>query len=294
MDHFASDETLDSAHPTEKIIPGDKPGRATGPRTPEGKAKSSMNRLKHGCCSEKTVLRHESQEEFETHAQGWFDQYKPESTAALTLVQLTVDAHWKLKRNIKRVDDIEWNLPRDAWQWTESNHKDYSNALRYKTTAERSFFRAFKDLEAHYKRVHREEHLERLALAKAAQAELRWLTQKEEITAQTRKLDQTIEIEVIEGETRTSCYPSNQELRQIAAKLPNEPLSIRRTLVFFDGLVPAEYAWTNPQPSPESGLLAAIQTISYIQWREAVPREEAAGQIGPVRTHALRQQLVTR
>ncbi len=58
--------------------------RGGGPSTPEGKARSSMNRLTHGCRSEKTVLPEEKGEEFDALLQDWLAHYHPGSPASLT------------------------------------------------------------------------------------------------------------------------------------------------------------------------------------------------------------------
>src|SRR5437763_546802 len=38
-------------------------GHSTGPKTPEGRAKSSQNALRHGCCSQATIIKGESETE---------------------------------------------------------------------------------------------------------------------------------------------------------------------------------------------------------------------------------------
>ncbi len=83
------------------------PNRSPGPRTPAGKATSSQNAIKHGCCSQKTILRDEDPAEFEFVVQGWFDHYRPEDQLAR--------AHWFLKRASKRLEEIEYELPSNAY-----------------------------------------------------------------------------------------------------------------------------------------------------------------------------------
>src|SRR6266446_7484017 len=50
---------------------------STGPRTPEGKSKSSKNALKHGLTAVELVLPTESQEEFDEHAAELRDEHHP-------------------------------------------------------------------------------------------------------------------------------------------------------------------------------------------------------------------------
>ncbi len=52
--------------------------RSTGPKTPEGKAKSSKNALKHGLRSEEIVLRSlEFDEDWEAHLQAYIEDTQP-------------------------------------------------------------------------------------------------------------------------------------------------------------------------------------------------------------------------
>jgi hypothetical protein len=151
------------------------PGHSTGPRSPEGKARSSMNRLTHGCRSEQLILNHEDPAEFEFIMNGWLEAYKPEDAIAQHLVEETAKAHWFLKRNEKRLHQIEVRLPMDAWHWTETHQKLFTNFSRYKTTAERTFFRWYKALETHYRREANKKDLADAARAQAAALETQWL-----------------------------------------------------------------------------------------------------------------------
>ena len=123
--------------------------RSTGPRSLKGKANSSMNRLVHGCRSQKLVLRHEDPAEFEATVRGWFEHYAPEDEVAVALVEELAKAHWFLKRAQKRLAEVEWELPMNAYHWTETHQKLLHNFTRYKVSAERTFQRYWKDLEAH-------------------------------------------------------------------------------------------------------------------------------------------------
>ncbi len=82
-----------------------------GPRTAAGKTISSQNALKHGCRSEKILLAGEDPAEFESTVDAWFDHYHPATPPAIALVEQLARSHWKLKRNQKRLEDIEYELP---------------------------------------------------------------------------------------------------------------------------------------------------------------------------------------
>jgi hypothetical protein len=148
---------LDSLPAEQPTFPDPRGGnprpRSTGPRTLEGKARSSMNRLVHGCRSQKLVLRHEDPAEFEATIRGWFEHYAPEDPVAVSLVEELAKAHWFLKRAQKRLAEVEWELPMNAYHWTDTHQRLLDNFTRYKVSAERSFLRYLKELEAHLKRL---------------------------------------------------------------------------------------------------------------------------------------------
>lgn len=141
----------------------------TGPTTPDGKARSSENSITHGCRSAKLILRHEDPAEFEALRDAWFRHYQPEDEIAAALVEETVRAHWLLKRAQKQLENIEWELPMNAYHWTEVHERLFRNFSRYKTANERTFFRFFKEMEAHLKPGTPTAEMKQRALATAAQ-----------------------------------------------------------------------------------------------------------------------------
>jgi hypothetical protein len=236
-----------------------------------------MNRLTHGLRSEKTVLPGEDPAEFEAILQGWFESYSPDAADSIAeyLLAETGLAHWQLKRARKRREDIEWNLPGDAAQWTEADQKSFDKFTRYKTTAERTFFRWFKEVERHYNRLHREENARQLALAKFAALELKALNKEEkEQLAKELRLEQVVEVEVLDGQCSTSYYPPNEELVEIAENRARLPLYVERCIVFPDGIVPAEYAWTESCRMPGEDYAAAIQKVTWNNWRKLADYEK--------------------
>ncbi len=256
----------------------------TGPTSPEGKAKSSMNRLTHGCRSEKTVLRDEDPAEFDCLVDSWFDQYKPQDADAIMLVQETARAHWFFKRASRRLEQIEWDVPENVWNWTDEHHKLFTNFSRYKTTNQRTFVRLYNELQAH---GDRSRHLARAgqhALNEAARLELQWLTKKQEKAAEEVKIAQLVEVEEVNGQCRTSYYPTNQKLLEQVAGCPKPPLFFKRW-VSFTGGVPPEYAWVQPDSIQKVTDTIGVQNMSFDDWLELIEREKTAraGHIGPLR-----------
>jgi hypothetical protein len=133
---------------------------STGPITEAGKAVSSMNRLTHGCRSAQIILHSEDPAEYTALIQSWFHQYNPQNPAELLLVEQTAHAQWYLLRNQRRFDEVDHAKNLFFRTWTESQHKEYALALRYKTSAERAFLRWFKELESYYARVQRNQRQE--------------------------------------------------------------------------------------------------------------------------------------
>ncbi len=72
--------------------------RGGGPRTPAGKARSSLNALKHGLSARKVVLKCESQEEFDELLAGLTEAWQPVDTMEAAIVADMAAARWRLQR----------------------------------------------------------------------------------------------------------------------------------------------------------------------------------------------------
>lgn len=136
----------------------DETRRSTGPRTPEGKAISSQNATRHGCRSKTLILRHENPAEYEALHQSWWNEYQPLGHAEETLVQQLIDNHWFLSRTSKRLEQVEWELPENVFEWTEAPKKLVNTFQRYKTTAERAYYKSFREVEAYLRECVRTEN----------------------------------------------------------------------------------------------------------------------------------------
>ncbi len=71
---------------------------STGPRTPEGKARSSRNALCHGLSSRTAVLPSEDPAAYQHHCRQFFDEHRPETPTETQLVQELADTAWRLNR----------------------------------------------------------------------------------------------------------------------------------------------------------------------------------------------------
>ncbi len=76
--------------------------KSTGPKTPEGKAKSSQNAIKHGLYAKSVIIRspnyNEDRNEYDQLAQSLFEELKPATHFQETLVIKIINCLWRSKR----------------------------------------------------------------------------------------------------------------------------------------------------------------------------------------------------
>ena len=71
---------------------------STGPTSPEGKAKSSLNAVKTGLTGRTVLLPTDDAAAYEQHIQRFAAQWKPVTEAEKSLVQSIADTEWRLQR----------------------------------------------------------------------------------------------------------------------------------------------------------------------------------------------------
>jgi hypothetical protein len=69
-----------------------------GPKTPEGKARSSMNALRHGACSEAVLLANESAENYDKLERSYYDHWRPATFQECELLDEMIVAKWRQRR----------------------------------------------------------------------------------------------------------------------------------------------------------------------------------------------------
>ena len=72
--------------------------RSTGPKTPEGKAASRLNALKHGLTARDAVIPGEDKRQFNQLLNAYLDHLQPVDPVETLLVQQMVMAAWRLTR----------------------------------------------------------------------------------------------------------------------------------------------------------------------------------------------------
>jgi hypothetical protein len=83
--------------------------RSTGPKTEEGKAKASLNSLKHGMTAETAVLPYEDTVSYDLLRLTLIDNYRPVGAGEEMLVELIANNYWRLLR-ARRVETASFEL----------------------------------------------------------------------------------------------------------------------------------------------------------------------------------------
>lgn len=72
--------------------------KSRGPATPEGRAKSSRNSLRHGLSAKSVLLPAESHEPFQLLLDAHIQQFHPASPVEMDLVEAMAVTRWRLRR----------------------------------------------------------------------------------------------------------------------------------------------------------------------------------------------------
>ena len=123
--------------------------RSTGPKTEEGKAKSSRNRLSHGFLSNTRFLFDEDSEEFFALLNDLIGEYQPATPTEQFMVEDMAHNRWVSGRAIRIQHDLlNRNYKNMAGELSISPDVDRQLPLfiRYQTTADRAFHKAHTEL----------------------------------------------------------------------------------------------------------------------------------------------------
>jgi hypothetical protein len=75
--------------------------KSTGPRTPEGRAKSALNAIKHGLCAQTVIISSENSDEFRVFAKNLTTDFAPINQVERNMVKRIVSLSWRLERATK-------------------------------------------------------------------------------------------------------------------------------------------------------------------------------------------------
>jgi hypothetical protein len=268
--------------------------------------------------SKKIIIGEEKQEDFDRLAAGWRAEYEPDGQAAESLLKRVILADWFLERAESAYMEMEAELGDvPLLTRTAEQQRQLELYLRYKTSAERSFYRAFQALRGLRKDRNREELqivnvkkvIEKCAVEAVDRAsgqrenretELRAKAGEEKAPGSRAKqvfggpkqpkkmrkpsvLEQWVEVEVQDGVTVTKLYPSNEGLIEAGRALDAPPDWVYRRLHFPRG-VPEEYRWAagaHAERRERGGM--GTQRMTVDTWLDLTEREAASGSghVGP-------------
>ena len=72
--------------------------KCTGPRTREGKFKTSLNAFKHGLYSKNFIIKTEDAAVFENFSKSFIDEFQPATPSELELLQQLISVAWRRHR----------------------------------------------------------------------------------------------------------------------------------------------------------------------------------------------------
>ena len=100
--------------------------KSTGPRTPEGKARSSQNALKHGLLARDAVMADEDPAEYDRQLQILEENLFPKNAIEFELVLQIADSRWRMRR----ITRIEAGLTTHEYHCTDGfTRKQYPNTV---------------------------------------------------------------------------------------------------------------------------------------------------------------------
>lgn len=149
---------MDMSSPAQIIANRQNAAHSTGPKTPEGRAASGQNATRHGLTGRFAVLAHESQDDFDALVAAIAGEHRPEGDTETFLVDQMIQARWKLLR-IERLEALaveqiltEPGAAADPDSRLLSAMAGSGSVLdklaRYAAAAQRSYYKALRELQA--------------------------------------------------------------------------------------------------------------------------------------------------
>jgi len=121
---------------------------STGPRTPEGQARSSQNARTHGLTARDLIVAPNEREEFEELLNDYQTDVKPQGAIQHTLFDELVGAAWNLRRVRRMEAELCSTTSYQDLLKDEDLQKRLDRLARHKTRIERTFHRSLKELKA--------------------------------------------------------------------------------------------------------------------------------------------------
>src|SRR5947209_18848198 len=84
--------------PDRAAINRENARHSTGPRTPAGKKRASLNALRHGLTGQTVVSPQDDLDQYQRFLRRFFSDLKPKGAVEVQLVQTIADSSWRLNR----------------------------------------------------------------------------------------------------------------------------------------------------------------------------------------------------
>lgn len=151
--------------PTEEQLKANRENaqKSTGPRTPEGKLRSSRNAVKYSLNPERVVVPTENGAEFEVRRRSLLRQLAPVGPMEIVLVEQIIMSAWRLQRcrlietrlfhqcvdeNGYKLERYDHPVPSDVLTFAYRNdRRDVTEITRHEGHIERALYRAIRELE---------------------------------------------------------------------------------------------------------------------------------------------------
>ena len=122
--------------------------RSTGPKTEDGKKRSSLNSIRHGLTGQVHVTTDEEMAVYLTFCNEYFDEWKPVGPTEKNMVQTLADDQWQ----IHRASTLMFNLqPNDDGDLAGDQSQKLDRYSRHASRFKRDFEKTLKLLEARQK-----------------------------------------------------------------------------------------------------------------------------------------------
>lgn len=120
--------------------------RSTGPRTPHGKSRSRFNATRHGLTAQHVVLPVEDYDAYQQLRADLIGEFTPQSPSEGLLVDLFVQAAWRINRSRRYETGMLSNLEEESTTKCPTA-LDLDHHRRYEGAISRDFYRAYDRLQ---------------------------------------------------------------------------------------------------------------------------------------------------
>ena len=118
--------------------------KSTGPKTPDGRARTSLNAVRHGLTAQTVVLTKEDPAAYVAIREALMDAYNPVGAAELMLVNQLAAAYWRTIRS-RRIEKAILDQAPDEILDTFNSH--FQTYFRYDSAISRDYYRALAALD---------------------------------------------------------------------------------------------------------------------------------------------------